>query len=53
MGRVMHFIPKNFRYPLIKELEEYGLLRKINKLRYAITGGAIDSKLTKYDYPFW
>lgn len=51
VGQTAPHVPKRFRYIIIHEMEEYSMIKKLNKHKIQITGGNIDAKLEKYN-PF-
>ena len=53
MGRVMPKIAKPYRYAIIKDLEKFNLIKKIDLRKYQIIGGNADIILNRLSYPLW
>lgn len=49
LKRVLNKVPNPLKYEVIRELEEFNLIKKINKRKYQLTGGRSDLKLNKFD----
>lgn len=51
LKRSIPWTPRSLFYPIIKDLEKYKLLKKIDRRKYEITGGNADSSLNRYNCP--
>ena len=51
LGRILFRIPKVLYCPIIKDLEKYKLLKKIDRKKYELVGGNVDSLLNQYNCP--
>lgn len=51
--RSIPWTPRVLYYPIIKDLERYHLLRRVDKKRYEIVGRNADSLLNQYNCPIW
>jgi len=49
--RSIPWTPRVLYYPIIKDLERYNLLRRVDKKKYEIIGGNADLSLNKYNCP--
>lgn len=53
IGRLIPKVAKPYRYAIIKDLENFNLVRKIDQRKYQIIGGKADLKLNRLSYPLW
>lgn len=50
---LMDHVPITIKYIFLKEMEEYGLIKKVNKHKYKITGKNQDLLIEKYKSVLW
>jgi len=50
--RFIPFFPHNLYYPIIKNMEKFKLIKKIDRLKYELIGGTADNSLNKFNCPF-
>lgn len=54
MRRTIYQIPRRFNYVMIDEMNEYGLLKKVNSQKCVFLGASAHHKLHKFkDYFLW
>lgn len=51
LKRCIPWTPRVLYYPILKDLEKQGLLKKIDRRKYEIIGGNADVSLNKYNCP--
>lgn len=52
LNRTIFNVPHTLHYEIIKEMEKYSLLKKIDAYRYEIIGGQADRYLNQFNLPF-
>lgn len=53
IGRCTNHTPKIYRYAMIRELENFKLINRLDQRKYMIIGGNLDAKLQKYNHLFF
>lgn len=51
LKRTLPKVTRTLHYPIIKDLEKYKLLKRIDRRKYKIVGGRIDNLLNQYNCP--
>ena len=52
LKRTFYQVPRMFHYEILKDMEKYKLLKKIDRKKYGIIGGNADSTLNRFNFPF-